>query len=110
MQEHGKQRTALVSVVAATFLVALKIGTGVAVGSLGLIAAGVESSGDVIAALLTVLAIRVAGRPADRDHPYGHRRAENLAALGEAAILFGGAAFILVRAVGQLLADSPPEV
>ena len=46
----------------------------------------------MLAAVLTFFAVRLGGRPADREHPYGHRRAENLGALGEAAILIAGAA------------------
>jgi cation diffusion facilitator family transporter len=99
---EGQSRTAVVSVAAAALLVALKLGTGIATGSLSLISAGVESSGDVVAAVLTFLAIRLGGRPADADHHYGHRRAENLGALGEAAILLGGGVFIVVGAVGRL--------
>jgi cation diffusion facilitator family transporter len=99
---RGQRRTALVSVVAAAFLVVLKLGTGIVTGSLGLISAGIESSGDVIAAVLTVFAIRLGGRPADEDHHYGHRRAENLGALGEAAILAGAGVFIVSEAIGQL--------
>jgi cation diffusion facilitator family transporter len=98
----GQSRTALASIVAATFLVVLKLGTGILTGSLGLISAGIESSGDVVAAVLTFFAIRLGGRPADADHHYGHRRAENLGALGEAAILAGGGVFIVVEAIGQL--------
>jgi cation diffusion facilitator family transporter len=97
------QRTALASVAAAVVLVALKLGTGIATGSLSLISAGIESSGDVVAAVLTFLAVRLGGRPADDDHPYGHRRAENLAALGEAAILTGGGVFISIEAIRRLL-------
>lgn len=95
-------RTALVSIAAATLLVVLKLGTGILTGSLGLISAGIESSGDVVAAVLTFLAIRLGGRPPDSDHPYGHRRAENLGALGEGAILTGGGVFIVTEAIGQL--------
>jgi divalent metal cation (Fe/Co/Zn/Cd) transporter len=51
------------SIVAATVLVGLKLGTGIATGSLGLISAGVESSGDVVAAVLTFLVIRLGGAP-----------------------------------------------
>src|SRR4051794_9417336 len=98
----GQSRTALASIVAATVLVVLKLGTGIATGSLGLISAGIESSGDVVAAVLTFFAIRLGGRPADEDHPYGHRRAENLGALGEAAILAAGGVFIVTEAIGQL--------
>src|SRR3954469_13464536 len=102
MALRGQSTTALVSIAAAAFLVVLKLGTGIATGSLGLISAGVESSGDVVAAVLTFFAIRLSGRPADIDHPYGHRRAENLGALGEAAILIGGGVFVVVQAVGAL--------
>jgi cation diffusion facilitator family transporter len=97
-----QSRTALMSIGAAGVLVALKLGTGIVAGSLGLVSAGIESSGDVVAAILTFFAIRFAVRPADRDHPYGHRRAENLGALGEAAILTGGGLFIVVEAVIRL--------
>jgi len=98
----GQSRTALISIGAAAVLVALKLGTGIVAGSLGLVSAGIESSGDVVAAVLTFFAIRFAVRPADRDHPYGHRRAENLGALGEAAILTGGGVFIVVEAAIRL--------
>jgi cation diffusion facilitator family transporter len=100
--QQGQRRTALASIAAATLLVALKLGTGLATGSLGLISAGIESSGDVVAAVLTFFAIRLSSRPADEDHPYGHRRAENLAALGEAAILAGGGIVVVVEAVSRL--------
>jgi cation diffusion facilitator family transporter len=99
---NGPNRTAAVSIVAAAVLVVLKLGTGLLTGSLGLISAGIESSGDVLAAVLTFLAIRLGARPADPSHPYGHRRAENLAALGEAAILAFGGVIIVVEAIRRL--------
>lgn len=99
----GAQRTAIVSLAAACILVALKLGTGLATGSLALVSAGVESSGDVIAALLTLGAIRIAGRPADQEHNYGHRRAENIAALGEAGIVFVGGCIIAFEAIRRLV-------
>jgi cation diffusion facilitator family transporter len=97
-----------VSVFAAGALVILKLGTGLVTGSLGLVSAGVESSGDVVAAVLTLFAIRLGGRPADANHPYGHRRAENLAALGEAAILAGGGIVVVVAAIGRLTGGGEP--
>jgi cation diffusion facilitator family transporter len=106
-----QQRTTLVSIAAASVLVALKLGVGLASGSLGLISGGIESSGDVIAAVLTFFAVRLGGRPADPEHPYGHRRAENLGALGEAAILLAGAVFLAVEAIEHLVRDSaPPKI
>jgi cation diffusion facilitator family transporter len=105
------QRTTLVSIAAAALLVALKLGVGLATGSLGLISTGIESSGDVIAAVLTFFAVRLGGRPADPEHPYGHRRAENLGALGEAGILLAGGLFVAVEAIRHLARDaSPPGI
>lgn len=104
----GQRRTALMSVFAAAALVVLKLGTGLVSGSLGLVSAGIESSGDIVAAVLTLAAVRLSGRPADANHPYGHRRAENLAALGEAAILTGGGIVVVVEAIGRLTGGGAP--
>jgi cation diffusion facilitator family transporter len=97
-----KGRTAIASIVAASALMGLKLGVGLATGSLGLISTGIESSGDLIAATLTFFAVRLGGRPADPEHPYGHRRAENLGALGEAAILLAGGVVVSVQAIRHL--------
>jgi cation diffusion facilitator family transporter len=82
-----QRRTALVSVGAACVLVVIKLVTGLASSSLGLLAEAAHSGTDLAAALLTFFALSVAVRPADRGHPYGHAKAQNLAALAEAAIL-----------------------
>ena len=103
-----QRRTTLVSVAAAAFLIALKLGVGLATSSLGLISAGIESSGDLIAAILTFFAVRLGGRPADRGHPYGHRRAENLGALGEAALLLAGGLLVSVQAIAHLAEGGKP--
>ena len=70
---RAQRRTTLVSIAAASLLVALKLGVGLATSSLGLVSTGIESSGDVIAAVLTFFVVRLGGRPADPGHPYGHR-------------------------------------
>ena len=82
-----QRRTALVSVGAAVVLLGLKLGVGLASGSLGLVSEALHSGTDLVAALLTLFAIGVAGRPADRGHQYGHGKAEHLAALTEASVL-----------------------
>lgn len=110
-EELARRRTTLVSIAVAGLLVALKLGAGLITHSLGLVSAGIESSGDVIAAVLTFFAVRLGGRPADRGHPYGHRRAENLGALGEAAILIGGALLVTVQALTHLIDGAPaPQI
>ena len=82
-----QRRTALVSIGAAAALAAIKLGAGIASGSLGLVTEALHSGTDLVAALLTFFALGVAGRPADRAHQYGHGKAEHLAALAEAAVL-----------------------
>jgi len=84
---HARRRSALFSVAAASFLVALKLGTGLATGSLAFLAEAAHSATDLVAALLTLFAVRVALRPPDQEHHYGHGKAEHLAALGESAFL-----------------------
>ena len=91
-----QRRTALVSIGAAGALVALKLGTGLASGSLGLVSEALHSGTDLIAALLTFFAIGVAVRPADEGHQYGHGKAEHLAALGEATVFLFMGPVILV--------------
>src|SRR5438132_10015158 len=93
-----QRRTALVSVVAAVALIGLKLGTGIATGSLGLLSEAAHSGTDLVAALLTFFAVGVAGRPADTGHQYGHGKAEHLSALAEATILVALSVVIAWRA------------
>jgi cation diffusion facilitator family transporter len=104
------QRTALYSVLAAAFLVAIKLVAGLVSGSLGLVAEAAHSGTDLVAALLTLFAIRVATRPADEQHHYGHGKAEHLAALAESTFLIVVSGLLAWQAVDRLLADAPPEV
>src|ERR687884_987603 len=105
-----QRRTALVSVAAAAALIALKLATGLATHSLGLISEAVHSGTDLVAALLTFFAVGVAGRPADTGHAYGHGKAEHLAALAEATILVMASLLIVWRAVLHLAGSSPTRV
>ncbi|HEY7453336.1 MAG TPA: cation diffusion facilitator family transporter [Thermoleophilaceae bacterium] len=100
---RDRQRTATLSVVAAVFLVAIKLATGLATGSLAFVAEAVHSGTDLVAALLTFFAVRVAVRPPDREHHYGHGKAEHLAALGESAFLLLVSLLIAGESVRRLI-------
>lgn len=100
--QAGEQRTARLSVFAAIALLSIKLGAGLASGSLGLIAEALHSGTDLVAALLTLFAIRVAIRPPDREHPFGHGKAEHLAALAEAAFLVLASIFIAYQSLLRL--------
>ena len=100
---RARQRTAAISVAAAVFLVTVKLATGLATGSLAFLAEAVHSGTDLVAALLTFFAVRVALRPPDREHHYGHGKAEHLAALGESAFLMLVSLVIAAESVRRLI-------
>jgi cation diffusion facilitator family transporter len=106
----AQRRTALLSIVAAAALIALKLATGIATHSLGLLSEAAHSGTDLIAALLTFFAVGVAERPADVGHQYGHGKAEHLAALGEATILVVASLVIVWRAIVRLTGNAEPSV
>ena len=102
-----QRRTALMSVGAAVSLLLLKLVVGLASHSLGLLSEAAHSGTDLVAALLTFLALGVAGRPADVSHQYGHGKAEHLAALAEASFLSLASVLIAARAIDRLLSSQP---
>jgi cation diffusion facilitator family transporter len=99
---HPQRRSALVSVIAALLLITLKLVTGLVTGSLALLSDAVHSGSDLVAALMTFFAVGYAVRPADVGHPYGHGKAEHLAALAEALILIVVSAVIAREAYLRL--------
>jgi cation diffusion facilitator family transporter len=107
---RARVRTALFSVLAASFLIAIKLVAGLLTGSLGLLAEAAHSGTDLVAALLTLFALRVAIRPPDTEHQYGHGKAEHLAALGESAFLALVSAFIGYEALYRLLSSNASQV
>jgi cation diffusion facilitator family transporter len=90
-------------------MVSAKLTAGLLTGSLGLVSDATHSMLDLIASALAFLAVRAAAKPADREHPYGHDRAENLAAFCEGILLLVAAVFIGFEGVHRLL-GAPGEV
>src|SRR3954469_5726051 len=105
-----QRRSAVISVAAAATLVVLKLSVGLATHSLGLLSEAAHSGTDLVAALLTYFAVRVAARPADVQHQFGHGKAEHLSALTEAAVLSAVSVYISVRAIERLFGVTSSEV
>jgi cation diffusion facilitator family transporter len=97
-----KNRVALTSVLAALLLTGTKIAVGLWTGSLGILAEALHSALDLAAAVVTLWAVRVSGRPADKEHSYGHGKIENMSALFETALLLGTCIWIIKEAIGRL--------
>jgi cation diffusion facilitator family transporter len=91
------------SVVGAICLTVMKIVVGVATGSLGILAEAAHSGLDLVAAVMTLIAVRISARPADRSHLYGHGKVESLSALVETALLIVTCLWILRGAAIRFL-------
>jgi cation diffusion facilitator family transporter len=100
--EHEKGAAALSSVIAAVGLTSFKIIVGLATGSLGILAEAAHSGLDLVAALVTLFAVRLSGKPADKEHLYGHGKIENLSALFETLLLLLTCAWIIYEAINRL--------
>ena len=104
--QHGayeKRSAALSSVIAAVGLTLFKIVVGLTTGSLGILAEAAHSGLDLMAAVMTFLAVRFSGKPADRNHLYGHGKVENLSALFETLLLLVTCFWIIYEATHRLL-------
>ncbi len=100
--ETEKQGAATSSVLAAVFLTVIKIVVGLLSGSLGMMAEAAHSAFDLVAAVVTFLAVRVSDRPADADHTYGHGKIENFSALIEALLLVITCIWIVYEAIDRI--------
>jgi cation diffusion facilitator family transporter len=100
-------RVALVSVFIGTAIVIGKLAVGLLTGSLGILSEAVHSTFDLAASVFTLFAVRTARKPADKEHPYGHGRAENLAAFAQGVLLLITAAGIAFEAIRRLTAGGP---
>lgn len=98
-----KQWAAKSSVVAALGLTGLKIGIGLSTGSLGILAEAAHSGLDLVAAAITVFAVKKSDKPADSAHHYGHGKVENVSALFETFLLLITCIWIITAAVTRIV-------
>ena len=107
---NEKQQVALTSVLAALFLVAVKVIVGMATGSLGILSEAAHSALDLGAAVITLFAVRLADKPADADHTYGHGKIESFSALIETLLLLITCGWIICEAVERLFFGKTIEI
>lgn len=102
-----KRTAAAASVAVAAALVLAKAGAWLSTGSVSLLSTMIDSLFDLTASVITVIAVRQAIVPADREHRFGHGKAEPLAGLAQAAFIGGSAAFLLFQAIERLIHPQP---
>lgn len=105
-----KTRAAAISVASNAALVVGKVVIGLLTGSVSVISEAIHSGIDLVAAAIALFAVRTANQPADKDHPYGHGKIENISGTVEAILIFLAAAWIIYEAVHKLMASSPVEM
>jgi len=102
-------RATYASLGVALVLIAAKLVVWISTGSVALLSSLVDSLVDAAASLLNFIAVRHAIVPADREHRFGHGKAEPLAALGQSAFLVGSAVLLMFEAVRRLVSPAPIE-
>ncbi len=104
-----KTGAAGLSVLSNTLLILLKLVAGILTGSVSIIAEAIHSGIDLLAALIAFVCLRIAGRPADREHPFGHGKVENVSGTIEAVLIFVAAIFIIYEAINRIIAEAIVE-
>src|ERR1700730_19172 len=97
-----KRAVAGSSVLAALAITSLKIVVGVTTGSLGILSEAAHSLLDLVAAIITLMSVRVSDNPADADHQYGHGKVENFSAFIETGLLLLTCVWIIYEAAKRL--------
>jgi cation diffusion facilitator family transporter len=91
-------------------LIVLKVVVAVITGSISILAQAVDSSLDLFAVVITFFTIRIAAKPADEEHPFGHGKAENIAAIVQALLIFTAGGLIIYSAVRKIQVGATVEL
>jgi len=102
-------RLALWGIPLSLFVMGLKLIAWWLTGSVALLSDGLESSVNVVAAVVAFAAITYAAKPADKTHPFGHHKAEYLSAVLEGVLIVVAALLIVIKAAPAVLAPTPME-
>ncbi len=106
----GQSRAAAVSVASNSMLIFLKVTVGFVTGSVSVLAEAIHSAIDLLAAVIAFFGLRAAGKPADREHPFGHGKWENVSGSIEAVLIFGAAVWIIYEAIGRIVHGGEVEL
>jgi cation diffusion facilitator family transporter len=91
-------------------LIVLKVVVSWATGSISILAQAADSLFDLFAAVITFFAIRIAAKPADATHPYGHGKVEDIAGVAQGALIFVAGGLIIYSAIGRIIEGSTIEL
>jgi len=96
-------RSTLIGIIVSIFLAIIKGTAGVLGNSYALIADAIESTSDVFTSIIVLTGLKIASKPADIDHPYGHGKAEPIAGMVVASALFIAAVIIIIQSLHEII-------
>jgi len=103
-------RTAIVPVISNSVVLVLKLVVGLITGSIAVLSDAVDSAEDIGASSFDLWSVRLSAKPADLEHPYGHGKAEGVAAAAEAILIGAGGIFIFYQALRRLVGGGGAEI
>lgn len=103
---NRKVKVALLSIISNSLLIILKVIAGILSGSVSIISEAIHSSMDLVASIIAFFSVRLSSKPADKDHPYGHGKIENVSGVIEGLLIFVAAALIIKEAVVKIMHPS----
>ena len=106
MGTNDKRSVAFLSVLAAVFLTGMKLAVGLLTNSLGILSEAAHSGLDLVAALMTLFAVKISDKPADESHHYGHGKVEGFSAFFEVILLMVTCGYIIYEAVERIIGKS----
>ena len=104
-----KVKVAFLSILSNTILIIFKLIAGFLSGSVSIISEAIHSGMDLIASIVAFFSVKMSAKPADRKHPYGHGKIENISALIEGVLIFIAAAMIITEAIKKMREPSELE-
>lgn len=110
MKLAEKPKAAAVSIASNTALIILKLIAGILTGSVSLLAEAIHSVMDLIAAIVAFISVRIADKPADAEHHFGHGKAENISGVIEGLLIFVAACIIINEAVHRFIEGATMEM
>ena len=97
-----KVKVALLSIVSNTTLIIFKIIAGTLSGSVSIVSEAIHSGMDLVASVVAFFAVRQSSKPADKKHPYGHGKIENISGMVEGLLIFIAAGMIIIEAFKKI--------
>jgi cation diffusion facilitator family transporter len=105
-----KENAAKLSIFAVSFLIAMKVVASIVTGSISIRADAIHSAIDLVGAIVGFIGIKIAGKPPDRQHPFGHGKAETVAGVIIAALIFIAGGIIAYQAISRLIIGATLEL